>query len=77
MVSNAENPSFVTMQEENWMKSEKEKRLLTLIDAYQKLNGMMNKITVTKLILKKMIAETRNGMRNRISNYPSPLSPFF
>ena len=75
MVSNAEKPSFVTMQEENWMKSEK--RLLTLIDAYQKLNGMMNKITVTKLILKKMIAETRNGMRNSVSNYPSPLSPFF
>ena len=81
MVTNGENPSFITVQEKNRMKAMKEMRLKMLIESYLELDQLespessIETIAMMKLILMRLITRiARESDKNSISNYPSPFN---
>ena len=81
MVTNGENPSFITVQEKNRMKAMKEMRLKMLIESYLELDQLespessIETIAMMKLILMRLITRiARESDKNSISKYPSPFN---
>ena len=81
MVTNGENPSFVSVQEKNRMKAMKEMRLKMLIESYLELDQLespessIETIAMMKLILMRLITRiARESDKNSISKYPSPFN---
>ena len=81
MVTNGENPSFITVQEKNRMTAMKEMRLKMLIESYLELDQLespessIETIAMMKLILMRLITRiARESDKNSISKYPSPFN---